>query len=131
MIISQIETCPMISGQSGGVSDIDPIQYREVPSKIELSVGEKYTLRLKGLGAAGYNWEYSIEETGKIVSVSSEFVGGGERTGSLPPGYSLDVLITIQALEPGRATIHFAQRRAWEKDKLPLKEHVLEIFVNS
>jgi predicted secreted protein len=102
-----------------------------LPSKIELIVGEKYTLRLKGLGAAGYNWEYRIKETGKVISVSSEFVDDGKKIGPPPPGYSLDVLITIQALEPGHATIHFAQRRAWEKDKLPLKEHVLEIFVNS
>jgi predicted secreted protein len=101
-----------------------------VPEKIELKVGEKYTFRLKGLGAAGYNWEYNIEETGKIVSVSSEFVDDGKKTGPLPPGFSLDVLITVQALEPGHATIHFAQRRSWEKDKPPVKKHVLEIFVN-
>ena len=102
-----------------------------MPSKIELIVGEKYTLRLKGLGAAGYNWEYTIKETGKVVSVSSEFVDDGKKIGPLLPGHSLDVLITIQALEPGHVTIHFAQRRAWEKEKPPLKEHVLEIFVKS
>jgi len=82
------------------------------------------------LGAAGYNWEYSIE-TGKIVSVSLDFVDDGKRTGPLPPGYSLDVLITVQALEPGHATIYFAQRRSWEKDKPPVKEHVLEIIVKN
>ena len=102
-----------------------------MPSKIELNVGEKYILRLKGLGAAGYNWEYNIKETGKVVSVSSEFVDDGKKIGPLPPGYSLDVQITIQALEPGHATIYFTQKRVWEKDKLPLKEHVIEIFVNS
>ncbi|HEX7574947.1 MAG TPA: protease inhibitor I42 family protein [Candidatus Methanoperedens sp.] len=96
-----------------------------------MHVGEKYILRLKGLGAAGYNWEYKIKETDKVVSVSSEFVDDGKKIRPLPPGYSLDVLITIQALEPGHATIHIVQRRAWEKDKLPLKEHVIEIFVNS
>jgi len=88
-------------------------------------------LRLKGLAAAGYNWEYIIKETEKVVSVSSEFVDDGKKIGPLPPGYSLDMLITIQALEPGHATIHIVQRRAWEKDKPPLKQHVLEIFVKS
>jgi predicted secreted protein len=102
-----------------------------VPQKIELNVGEKYTLRLKGMGAAGYNWEYNIEEIEKVVSVSSEFVDDGKKAGPLPPGYSLDVLITVQAVVTGHATIHFAQRLSWEKDKLPLKEHVIEIFVNS
>ncbi|MCZ7402662.1 MAG: protease inhibitor I42 family protein [Candidatus Methanoperedens sp.] len=94
-------------------------------------VGEKYRLRLKGLGAAGYNWEYQIKETEKVVSVSSEFIDDGTKIRPMPPGYSLDVLITIQALEPGHATIHIVQRRVWEKDKLPLKEHVIEIFVKS
>ncbi len=102
-----------------------------MPEKIELKVGEKYTFRLKGLGAAGYNWEYSIEETGKIVSVSLDFVDDGKKTGPLPPGYSLDVLITVQALVSGHATIHLSQRRSWEKDKTPVKEHVLEIFVKN
>ena len=100
-----------------------------MPAKIELQVGEKYTFSLKGLGAAGYIWEYGIEQTNKVVSVSSEFVEDGKRTGPLPPGYSLDVFITIQALETGHATIHLAQRRSWEKDKPPLKEHVIEILV--
>jgi predicted secreted protein len=102
-----------------------------VPSKIELKVGEKYTLRLKGLGAAGYNWEYRIKETGKVVSVSSEFIDDRKKIGPIPPGFSLDLLITIQALEPGHAAINFAQRRSWEKGKPPLKEHVLEIFVST
>jgi len=100
-----------------------------VPAKIELGAGEKYPFRLKGLGAAGYSWEYGIEQTNKVVSVSSEFLDDGNRTGPLPPGYSVDVLITIRAVEPGHATIHLAQRRSWEKDKPPLKEHVIEIFV--
>lgn len=103
-----------------------------VPVKIELKVGEKYTFRLKGLGAAGYNWEYTIEESKKVVSVSLEFADDQKKVKRvLPPGYSKDVLVTIQALEPGNETIHFAQQRSWEKDKPPVKEHVLEICIKS
>ncbi len=100
-----------------------------MPEKLELRAGEKYTFRLKGLGAAGFNWEYDIEGTGKVVSVSLELVYDGKRTGPLLPGYSLDVLATIHALEPGHATVRLIQRRSWEKNKPPLKEHVIEIFV--
>ncbi len=106
----------------------------EAPSKIELKVGEKYTFRLKGLGAAGYNWDYTVEKNFKAVTVSLEFVDDLKKTekkGPLPPGYSLDVLVTVQALEPGYAKIHFAQSRSWEKNRPPLKEHFLEIFVNN
>ncbi|MCE8423103.1 MAG: protease inhibitor I42 family protein [Candidatus Methanoperedens sp.] len=102
-----------------------------MPSKIELIVGEKHSLRLKGLGAAGYNWEYRIEEIEKVVSVSLDFVDDGKKTGPLPPGYSLDVLVTIEALVPGHATIQLAQQRSWEKGKHPLKKHIIEIFVKS
>jgi predicted secreted protein len=103
-----------------------------VPVKIELKVGEKYTFRLKGLGAAGYNWEYTIEESKKVVSVSLEFADNQKKVKRImPPGYSSDVLVTIQALEPGNENIHFTQQRSWEKDKPPLNEYVLEIFVKS
>jgi predicted secreted protein len=104
----------------------------EVPVKFEFKVGEKYTFRLKGLGAAGYNWEYTIEDTRKVASVSLEFVDDKKKAERiLPPGYSRDVLVTIQALESGHATVHLTQRRSWEKNKLPLKEHVIEIFVKN
>jgi predicted secreted protein len=102
----------------------------EVPTKIELKAKEKYTFRLKGLGAAGYNWEYTIEETKKVVSVSLGFVDDRKKAERiLPPGYSKDVLVTVEALEPGKATIRFAQCRSWEK--LPLREHIIEINVKS
>lgn len=81
------------------------------------------------MGAAGYIWEYSIEGIEKVVSVSLDFVDDEKKTGPLPPGYSLDVLVTIEALVPGHATIHLLQRRSWKKE--PLKEHVLEIVVKN
>ncbi|MCZ7355936.1 MAG: protease inhibitor I42 family protein [Candidatus Methanoperedens sp.] len=101
----------------------------EVPAKIELKAGEKYTFRLKGLGAAGYNWEYSIEETKKVVSVSLEFVDDQKKAKRiLPPGYSKDVMVTVEARESGQATIRFVQRRSWEK--VLSREHIIEISVN-
>jgi predicted secreted protein len=102
------------------------------PVKIELKVGEKYTFKLKGLGAAGYNWGYTIEESKKVVSVSLEFADDQKNVKRiLQPGYSRDVLVTIRALKPGNEIIHFAQQRSWEKDKPPVKEHVLGVSVKS
>ncbi len=102
-----------------------------MPEKLELKAGEIYTFRLKGLGAAGFNWEYDTEETGKVVSVSLELINDRKKTGPLPPGYSLDVLATIHSIEPGHATVHLIQRRSWEKNKPPLKEYVIEIIVKN
>jgi predicted secreted protein len=106
----------------------------EIPTRIELKVGERYVLKLQGLGAAGYTWEYAVEGVGNVVAVSKETSDAPPQTETgelLPPGYSRDELVTIKALEPGHITIRFVQRRPWEKDKPPLKEHVLEVYIES
>ena len=99
---------------------------------IILKVGESYTLRLQGLGAAGYVWEYSMEGTEKIVAVlagASEEFTEAVNAESPAPGHSSDEFFTLQAIKPGHAAVRFAQRRPWEKNKPPLKEHILEIEV--
>jgi predicted secreted protein len=106
----------------------------EVPAKVELKVGEKYTLRLKGLAGAGYTWKHTIEEAGEVVSVSTEMsdhLQRVEKGRAAPPGYNLSQLVTIQALSPGHATIHLALSRSWEKNKPPLEEHTIEVYVNN
>jgi predicted secreted protein len=106
----------------------------EIPAKVELKVGEKYTLRLKGLAGAGYAWKHTIEEAGEIVSVSTEMSDHLqliEKGRALPPGYNLSQLVTIQALSPGHAIMHLTLSRSWEKNKPPLEEHTIEIYVNS
>jgi predicted secreted protein len=106
----------------------------EQPSQVTLRVGETYVLRLKGLGAAGYVWQYSINGPGDMVSVSLEMAGPEPRsddTGAIIPGFSRDVQATLQALRPGHITIDFALRRPWELDNPPLQEHRLEVYVES
>jgi predicted secreted protein len=105
----------------------------DVPTSINLKVGEKYVLRLKGLGSAGYTWNYSIDGNDKVVSISKETLSRPTTAsvgGPPPDTFSLDYLFIIQAHEPGRVVIHFFQHRSWEKDKPPLNEHVLEIHVD-
>jgi predicted secreted protein len=102
----------------------------DIPTRIDLKVGETYVLRLKGLGSAGYTWDYSIDGNDKVVTVSRETASNPTtaRAGGPPPDtYSLDHLFKIQAHEPGRVLIHFFQHRTWEKGKPPLEEHVLEV----
>jgi predicted secreted protein len=106
----------------------------EIPTRIELKVGERYVLKLQGLGAAGYTWEYTVEGIGKVVAVSKDRSDASPQTETgepLPLGYSREELVTIKALEPGHITIRFVQHRPWEKDKPPLKEHVLEVYIEN
>lgn len=105
----------------------------DVPTRINLKVGGKYVLRLKGLGSAGYTWNYNVDGNDKVVSITREMASRPTTApagGPPPDTYSLDYLFTIQAQEPGSVLIDFFQRRSWEKDKPPLKELVLEIHVD-
>ena len=106
----------------------------ELPAQVALRVGETYVLRLKGLGAAGYMWQYSINGPGDVVSVSLEMAGPEPQRDDasvIPPGFSRDEQARLQALRPGHVTIDFALRRPWEQDKPPLQEHCLEVYVES
>jgi predicted secreted protein len=104
----------------------------EIPTKIEIKVGETYRLRLPSLGTAGYVWTYGIQGNRNLVDVSearTDEVQPIDERGTPLVGASVDKVFKVQALEPGSVTIHFTQSRPWEKDKAPLKEHYLEIFI--
>ncbi len=106
----------------------------EQPTQVTLRVGETYVLRLKGLGAAGYLWQYSIHGPGDVISVSLGLAGPEPQSsdaGAITPGFSRDEQATLQGLRPGHITIDFALRRPWEGDKPPLQEHHLEVYVES
>lgn len=106
----------------------------ELPAQVALRVGETYVFRLKGLGAAGYLWQYSIHGPGDVISVSLGSAGPEPQSGdagAINPGFSRDEQTTLQALRPGHITIDFALRRPWEGDKPPLQEHHLEVYVES
>ena len=104
----------------------------EVPTQIELKPSETYTLMLPGLGTAGYLWTYAIEGKSNLVDISKTTADSTQPTdefGMPIVGSSVDEVFTVQALEPGRVTIHFTQSRPWEKNKPPLKQHNLEDFI--
>jgi predicted secreted protein len=106
----------------------------EPPIRIELKVGEKHSLTLKGLGAAGYAWSYSLQEGEGVVEVSTDTLNAMPPLGpgdTAPGSYSSDELVTITARRPGRASIRFVQRRPWERDRPPHREQLIEVHVES
>lgn len=105
----------------------------EIPTRIALRVGETYTLKLPGLGTAGYLWTHEVIGNSDFVNVSattleSSQLGGGSESTTV--GSSRDELFTIRAIRTGHTTIHFTQQRSWERNQPPLKEHILEVDVN-
>lgn len=115
-------------------SEFSPKQVvMEIPTRITLRVGETSTLRLPGLGSAGYIWTYEVVGNSDLVdvsattAVSSQLNGGSEFT---TIGSSRDELFIIRAVRAGHSTIRFTQKRSWERNQPPLKEHILEVDVN-
>jgi predicted secreted protein len=104
---------------------------------VELKVGQQYTHRLQGRGAAGYSWECRLEGPQAVVAISREPGMTANHLdlpepGSAPPGSaSVDELVRIQSLAPGHTRIRCAQRRIWEIDRPPLREEVIDIAVTS
>ena len=100
-----------------------------IPTKLELHVGEIYRLTLPGLAMAGYSWTYKITFIeNAVVEVSA---APSEEPGlSREPlvGSSRDENFIIQAVSPGKATLQFVQRRSWEQQP-PLKAYQIEVAV--
>jgi predicted secreted protein len=101
-------------------------------TQTEMKVGEQRAFTLKGLGSAGYSWTWTMEGDKQAVELSIGASGTMPSTpaGGLPPNNTnIDEEVTIRARASGRVTIHFMQRRPWEKDKPPLNEFDLVVTV--
>lgn len=104
----------------------------EIPTEINLEIGETYTLTLPGLGAAGYVWTYELIGNGDVVDVlemTAENLQPDVRDLSTRVGSSRDEIFTIQASKAGHSAIRLIQKRPWEHNQVPLKEYILEINV--
>lgn len=100
----------------------------ELPAKIDLKVGETYTLRLPGLGAAGYLWTYDIAGDRNLIDVSQTTAKSSEFPAV---GSSMDRVFILQGLATGHLTIRFMQQRPWEKNQHPVAEHTLEVEIKA
>ena len=84
--------------------------------EIELRKGERSTVRLKGLGSAGYRWSYTVDDP-RIVDVERVIVT--TRPGGLPPSHSLDEQFVITGKMAGETVVRFRQGRPFEPSKPP------------
>jgi predicted secreted protein len=96
---------------------------------IEMAAGEHYTLRLPGLGTAGYAWTYRIDGEAGVVRVSVAPAPIDERT-ALRAGASVDELVTVSALATGRVRVSLAQRRSWEPEDRSVAHRTLDVHVH-
>ena len=105
----------------------------EIPKRITLRVGDMNTVRLPGLGAAGYAWTHQVIENSALIQVSTGH-GALPQTGEAAQqimGASVDELIYIRALRAGRSRIRLTQRGPGKSDQPPFKEHILEVDIKN
>lgn len=96
---------------------------------IELRVGEEHTVRLAGLGTAGYRWTPQLEGDPGVADVRA--VGAEAPEGGGAVGASASEVFAIRADRPGQARIRFAQRRPWEPDDVAAaNEHTIQLRVS-
>ena len=99
-------------------------------SDIELRVGEEYHIRLKGLGTAGYTWDFEVEGDKESIHILRE------EPSPLPPPTgmwttSFEDVFRVRAVSIGKAIIRFKQRRSWEKNTQPLNQSIFEVSVKA
>lgn len=95
---------------------------------LTLQPGERATVRLPGLGTAGYQWTQHVDGDADAVAVSLDTAPAEEIAGR-PLGTSVDELAVIEARHHGRATVVLEQRRSWEKEPDPQDRRVLTVTV--
>ncbi len=95
-------------------------KYAEADSgkTIELSVGQKLTITLRGNATTGYVWQMAKGTDGKIVKkISDKYTA--DNTGLVGSGG--DHVWTYQAVAAGETTITLNYLRPWEKSVPPAK----------
>ncbi len=83
---------------------------------LEIRVGEKHTITLKGLGAAGFRWSATVAD-GRMVQVES--IQSVPPPPIQPAAYSRDEQFVLTGLAPGETMVHLVQARSFERSKPP------------
>lgn len=104
----------------------------EIPSQIDLRIGESYTLRLKGIAGAGDSWSCRINGGEDIVRVfASTSTPPRTDSGGPPSGSSVEELFHFEALAPGHADVRLTQRRRPDQKQTALQGHTIRVNVTA
>lgn len=96
---------------------------------ITLAPGSIYNLQLAGSSSGGYQWDYSVVEGKELVKVSEEAVVPPKKEAEFPSTFEAGLIFRIEPLEAGKVLIRFFLHRAWESNKLPIREKLLSITI--
>ncbi len=98
-----------------------------------LASGTEQVIRLPGLGSAGYQWQHSLlgdEGVAEVEVTRSQAPPLPPPGGPPPSNYSLDDLILVRGLSPGRVRIQCTQVRVGQ-EQTPFARHTIDVIVRS
>ncbi|HVZ95514.1 MAG TPA: protease inhibitor I42 family protein [Chitinophagaceae bacterium] len=93
--------------------------------EIKLKTGESARIKCKGLGTAGYQWNYMVDKK-ELVDISKDWVMPPAKKKPLA-GASADEVFIIKANKKGTANIYLFQKRSWEKE--PANERRVRVVI--
>ncbi len=100
----------------------------DIPTHLDLTVGDERTLELPGLGTSGYVWEHDIHGEDGVVDVQWTR-GYPPGTPSPPVGASAPEVATIRARRAGEVEVVLYQHRRWEPRERARAEHRISVLV--
>jgi predicted secreted protein len=94
----------------------------------EIRLGTSLPVILPGLGTAGFQWLYKVDNTGCVEVRPYDYTVD---TISRDAGTSNDEVFMITGKAPGHATVTFEQRRVWEKEGQAINTKKIEVNVTA
>jgi len=95
--------------------------------EVTLAKNATHTVKLRGLGTAGYQWSATIDDP-RVVRV--EKLIQTEMPSGLPMGRSVDEEFVITAVSTGETAVHFVQTRPFGPEKPPHSTYDLLVHVS-
>jgi Chagasin family peptidase inhibitor I42 len=102
-----------------------------VVREVQLRVGESINHSLEGFGAAGYRWDFAIEQDVTTIVVERLPPVAPAAEGKAPDSYSVQEVFRIAGLIPGEATVSFFLRRPSEEATTAVEQEALKILVST
>jgi predicted secreted protein len=102
----------------------------DLPTELDLAVGEERSLELPSLGTSGYLWDCDVVGDGDVVDVQCSR-GAPPMSPARPAGISAPEIVTIRGRTPGTVELRLVQHRRWEPATLARSQLGLVVHVRA
>lgn len=105
----------------------------DLPDSLTLEVGETWSVRLPGLGSAGYEWSVELSDPGTVscyIAPLAEDTECEEAGGTRPSAtFNVAFLARLVGESSGSCEVRLSLARPWEVTMPPLRGHEIAVTV--